>query len=188
MSKNACKIGNAKFQAIVGDHWIRTPLINVGDKLQKSGWNDAIEKAANILADSKRLLLFIGGENSCETMEVGLHLGEYLVCHGPTAMGMQEAGRIGATAGQSKIRADLVVYWGSNPLELVPRLMSRYAVYPRGFWTRRGRFDRTIITVDPRKTITSENSDLHIHLKPNTDYELLSSLLTLIHSKKPHTW
>ena len=62
------------------------------------------------------------------------------VCHGPSAMGIQEAGRIGSTAGQSKTRADLVVYWGSNPLELVPRHMSRYAVYPRGYWTGRGRF------------------------------------------------
>lgn len=193
--KNACKIGNARFQAIAGDHRIKDPMINVGGKLQKSAWNEALEKAAKILADSNRPLLFIGGETSCETMKAGLNLGEYLgavvdsiatVCHGPSAMGMQEAGRIGATAGQSKTRADLVVYWGSNPLELVPRHMSRYAVYPRGYWTGRGRFDRTVITVDPRKSITSENSDLHIPLMPNTDYELLSALLTLIHGKKPH--
>jgi formylmethanofuran dehydrogenase subunit B len=137
----------------------------------------------------------MGSETSCEAMEVGLHLGEHLggvvdsnstVCHGPTAMGIQEAGRVGATAGQSKSRADLAVYWGSNPLESMPRHMSRYAIYPRGYWTRRGRFDRTVITVDPRKTITSENSDLHIQLRPNTDYELLSALLTLLHGKRPH--
>ena len=108
------------------------------------------------------------------------------VCHGPTAMGIQEAGRVGATAGQSKSRADLTVYWGSNPLESMPRHMSRYAVYPRGYWTKRGRFDRTIITVDPRRSITAENSDLHIQLKPNTDYELLSALLSLLHGKRPH--
>jgi len=101
-------------------------------------------------------------------------------------MGIQEAGRVGATAGQGKSRSDLVVYWGTNPLESMPRHMSRYSIYPRGYWTKRGRFDRFVITVDPRKSITAENSDLHIQLKPNTDYELLSALLTLLHGKKPH--
>jgi len=133
-------------------------------------WNKAILRVAEILAGAKRPLIFMGSETSCEAMEVGLHLGEFLggivdsnstVCHGPTAMGIQEAGRVGATAGHSKSRADLTVYWGSNPLESMPRHMSRYAVYPRGYWTRRGRFDRTVITVDPRKSITAENSDLH---------------------------
>jgi len=129
-------------------------------------------------------------------MEGGLHLAEFLgsksstqtplSATGPTAMGIQEAGRVGATAGQGKSRSDLVVYWGTNPLESMPRHMSRYSIYPRGYWTKRGRFDRFVITVDPRKSITAENSDLHIQLKPNTDYELLSALLTLLHGKKPH--
>jgi formylmethanofuran dehydrogenase subunit B len=137
----------------------------------------------------------MGSETSTEAMEVGIHMAEFLggiadsnstVCHGPTTMGIQEAGRVGATAGQSKSRADLTVYWGSNPLESMPRHMSRYAVYPRGYWTQRGRFDRTVICVDPRRSITAENADLHIQLNPNTDYELLSALLTLLHGKRPH--
>ena len=58
--------------------------------------------------------------------EIGLKIGEYLgaivdsnstVCHGPTAMGIQEAGKVGATEGQKKNRGDLIVYWGTNPLE-----------------------------------------------------------------------
>jgi formylmethanofuran dehydrogenase subunit B len=193
--KNACKMGNAKFQEIVSSHRIRQPLLLEKKIVRPAPWEKAIERAAEILAAAKRPLIFMGSETSCEAMEVGLHLGEFLgavvdsnstVCHGPTAMGIQEAGRVGATAGQSKSRADLAVYWGSNPLESMPRHMSRYAVYPRGYWTRRGRFDRTIITVDPRESITAKNSDLHIQLRPNTDYELLSALLTLLHGKRPH--
>jgi formylmethanofuran dehydrogenase subunit B len=170
--KNACKMGNAKFQEIVGSHRILRPLLQERGTVRPALWEEAVERTAEILADASRPLIFMGSETSCEAMEVGLHLGEFLgaavdsnstVCHGPTA-----------------------VYWGSNPLESMPRHMSRYAVYPRGYWTRRGRFDRTIITVDPRKSITAENSDLHIQLKPNTDYELLSALLTLLHGKRPH--
>ncbi len=193
--KNACKMGNAKFQEVASKHRIREPFLRDGRSTRKCSWDEAITRAAEILTDAKRPLLFIGSETSCEAMEVGLHMGEYLgavvdsnstVCHGPTAMGIQEAGRVGATAGQGKSRSDLVIYWGSNPMESMPRHMSRYAVYPRGYWTRRGRFDRTIITVDPRKTITAENSDLHIQLRPNTDYELLSALLTMLHGMQPH--
>jgi len=43
-----------------------------------------------------------------------------------------------------------------------------------------------VITVDPRRSITAENSDLHIQLKPNTDYELMAALLTLLHGQRPH--
>jgi formylmethanofuran dehydrogenase subunit B len=193
--KNACRMGNAKFQEIVSDHRIRAPMVKDNGKFREAQWDEAITKAAEILADAKRPLIFMGSETSCEAMEVGLHLGEHLgaivdsnstICHGPTAMGIQEAGKVGSTAGQGKMRADLAVYWGSNPLESMPRHMSRYAIYPRGHWTRRGRFDRTVITVDPRRSVTAENSDLHVQLKPNTDYELLSALLTLLHGKEPH--
>jgi len=195
VTKNACKMGNAKFQEIFSPHRIREPLLKESGSFCTALWDEAVDRAAMILVKAKRPLIFMGSETSCEAMQVGLHLAEFLgavadsnstVCHGPTAMGIQEAGRVGSTAGQSKSRSDLAVYWGSNPLESMPRHMSRYGVYPRGYWTRRGRFDRTVITVDPRKSITAGNSDLHIQLKPNTDYELLSALLTLLHGKKPH--
>ena len=194
-TKNACKMGNAKFQEIVSEHRIRVPLVRENGNLRNAQWDEAILRAAKILVEAKRPLLFMGSETSCEAMEVGLHMGEFLggvvdsnstVCHGPTAMGIQEAGRVGSTAGQGKLRSTLAVYWGSNPLESMPRHMSRYSIYPRGLWTRRGRFDRTIICVDPRRSVTAENADLHIQLKPNTDYELLSALLTLLHGKRPH--
>ncbi len=194
-TKNACKMGNAKFQEIVSEHRIRVPLVRDNGNLRNAQWDEAILRAAKILVEAKRPLLFMGSETSCEAMEVGLHMGEFLggvvdsnstVCHGPTAMGIQEAGRVGSTAGQGKLRSTLAVYWGSNPLESMPRHMSRYSIYPRGLWTRRGRFDRTVICVDPRRSVTAENADLHIQLKPNTDYELLSALLTLLHGKRPH--
>jgi formylmethanofuran dehydrogenase subunit B len=51
------------------------------------------------------------------------------------------------------------------------------------YWTKSGRFDRTVITVDPKKTPTTEVSDLHVQLKLNSDYELISALLTLLHGK-----
>ena len=53
-------------------------------------------------------------------------------------MGIQESGISGSTAGEVTNRADLVVYWGTNPMDSMPRHLSRYAVYPRGFFRERG--------------------------------------------------
>lgn len=193
--KNACKMGNAKFQEVVSSHRIRDPMIKENGELKKADWNDAITKAAEILTSAKRPLLFLGSETSCEAQEVGLHIGEYLgavvdsnatICHGPTVMGIQESGIVGATAGQTKNRANLSVYWGCNALESMPRHMSRYGIFPRGYWTKRGRFDRTIICVDPRKTPTAAAADLHVQLNPNSDYELFNALQTILNGKEPH--
>lgn len=196
--KNACKMGHAKFSQVACDRRIREPFIKDHmdrGTFRKASWEEAIDRASRILANAKRPLIFLGGDITCEAMQVGLLLGEHLggvvdcitsVSDGPAAMGIQEAGQVGATAGQGKIRSDLAVYWGANPLESMPRHMSLYAIYPRGYWTKRGWSDRTIITVDPRRSITAKMSDIHIQLKAGTDYELLSALLTLLHGIMPH--
>lgn len=76
--KNACKIGNAKFQGVACDNRIREPLIRERGEFKKVQWNDALQKASQILADAKRPLIFMGGDIACEAMEVGLQLGEFL--------------------------------------------------------------------------------------------------------------
>jgi len=73
--KNACKMGNAKFQEIVSKHRIRQPFLNENGRSRICSWDEAISRAAEILAGAKRPLLFMGSETSCEAMEVGLHLG-----------------------------------------------------------------------------------------------------------------
>lgn len=192
---NACKLGNARFQEIVCDRRIREALIQKEGVLKKAHWNDALQMSCQILSSAKRPLIFIGSDITCEAMKAGLLLGESLggvvdgiasVGDGLTVMGVQEAGGIGATAGQSKIRSDLAVYWGADPMESMPRHMSRYAIYPRGYWTSRGRLDRKIITINSCMSGLSNISDLNIQLKANSDFEFLSAMLALLHGKDPH--
>jgi formylmethanofuran dehydrogenase subunit B len=191
-AKNVCKMGISRFKEITSPRRFKQPLLKFGGKLRPVSWDGALQIAADILTSAKRPLIYIGSETSCEAYEVGLMIGEYLgaivdtVGNGAIVMGTQEAGKVGATEGQKKNKGDLMVYWGTNPLESMPRQMSRYGVFPRGYWTKRGRFDRTILTVDPRKTLTAKASDLHVQLKPDSDYELVSALLTLLHGRVPH--
>ena len=47
-------------------------------KFENASWDEALDKAAEILANAKRPLFFIGSETSTEAMRVGLHMAEYL--------------------------------------------------------------------------------------------------------------
>ena len=48
--KNACKMGNAKFQEIVSTHRIREPMLKDGGDFRKAAWDEAIQRTAEILA------------------------------------------------------------------------------------------------------------------------------------------
>lgn len=91
-------------------------------------------------------------------------------------MALQEVGYPVCTLGEAKNRSDLVIFWGCNPIHAHPRHMGRYSVYARGFFRDRGRNDRTVIVVDPRKTDTTKLADIHIQLEPHKDYELACAM------------
>lgn len=93
---------------------------------------------------------------------------------------MQDVGYPVCTLGEVKNRADLVIFWGCNPMHAHPRHMGRYSVFARGFFRERGRRDRTIVVVDPRKTHTAKLADLHLQVEPNKDYELISAMRAVV--------
>jgi formylmethanofuran dehydrogenase subunit B len=63
-----------------------------------------------------------------------------------------------------------------------PRHISRNT-FSRGFFRVRGRPDRTLIVVDPRKSDSSKLADIHLHLDYDKDYELLDAIRSLLHGK-----
>ena len=77
------------------------------------------------------------------------------VCHGPSIMAMQQVGESTCSLGEVRNRADLVIFWGANPVESHPRHFERYSVEPIGELVPRGRLDRTIVVVDTKPTATS---------------------------------
>ncbi len=56
--------------------------------------------------------------------------------------------------------ADLVIFWGANPLRSTPRLLGRYALFPRGRFTERGAEDRKAWTVDVHATEMARVTEL----------------------------
>jgi formylmethanofuran dehydrogenase subunit B len=182
-TRHACKIGAKKFTSEAKR--IERPSVRKGGALEPLEIDEAISAAARVLVDSKHPLLYGWSMTTCEAQRVGIELAEELggiidnttsVCHGPSLLAIQNVGYPTCTLGEIKNRADLVIYWGSNPMDAHPRHLCRYSFYPRGFFVERGRKDRTLIVVDIRKTGTAKLATEFIQVKPNQDYELISAL------------
>jgi formylmethanofuran dehydrogenase subunit B len=186
--KHACKIGVAK---IMGHHRIKAPMIRNDKKSEfnEVSYDEAIDAAAKILAESKRPLMYGWASAFCEVHKKGILLAEDLgaiidntatVCHGPSTLAVHEKGLPSATLGQVKNRADVVVFWGSNPVHAHPRHMGRYSVFAKGLFSQKGRRGRKVIVVDVRKTETAGMADEYIQVQQGSDYLVISALRAIL--------
>ncbi len=187
-AKHACKLGAAK---IMGHHRIKEPMMRADKKgnFKDVTYDEAIDAAARILAKSNRPLLYGWASALCEVHKKGILLAEELggiidntasVCHGPSTLAIHEKGLPSSTLGQIKNRADVVVFWGSNPVHAHPRHMGRYSVFAKGFFNDKGRKGRKIIVVDVRKTETANVADEYLQIEQGSDYLVLSALRAIL--------
>lgn len=188
--RNGCQIGTKKFfSSNPSEHRYLKPRIKENGSYKEVSWEEAIEKAADILVKAKRPLLYGFSSTECEAQSKGVELAEILgatldntasVCHGPSMLAIQDVGAPLSTLGEYKNRADLVIFWGSNPVHAHPRHLGRYSDFVRGYFRRDGRNDRFIVVVDPRNTHTAQIADLYIKVNPNEDYELLNAIRAMV--------
>jgi formylmethanofuran dehydrogenase subunit B len=138
--KNACAISAAKFENYSA-HRNLSPLVRKKGKLEEVSLDEAIQKSAEILADAHYPVFYGWSSTCCEAVKVGLELAEEVggvidntstVCHGPSILAVQDVGLVGTTLGQIRHRADLIMYWGSNPWSAHPRHMERYTALSEG--------------------------------------------------------
>lgn len=152
-------------------------------------WESAIQEAASILDKAESPLIYGLSSSSNEAQRKAVALADHIgaiidstssVCHGPTGLAFQTVGNPTCSLGEVKDRADLVVFWGCNPLESHVRHLSRYSLNPKGLLTPNGRQDRHMVVVDVRPTASSQKADQFIRIKPGWDYEALSALRAML--------
>jgi formylmethanofuran dehydrogenase subunit B len=186
--KQACKLGASK---IMGHHRIKAPMMrkDKNSEFKEVSYEEAINEAANILSNSKRPLLYGWASAVCEVHKKGILLAEELgaiidntatVCHAPSTLAVHEKGLPSATLGQVKNRADVIVFWGSNPVHAHPRHMGRYSVFAKGLFSEKGRKGRKVIVVDVRKTDTANMADQFVQLEQGSDYLVVSALRAIL--------
>jgi formylmethanofuran dehydrogenase subunit B len=171
--KNACVLGKATFLHHEGG--LATPRVH-GEPAQ---FEECLQKAAEILAKANYPLIYGLASTESRAQRKAVELADLLganidqtssVCHGPSAQAIQTVGVPSCTVGEAKNRADLVLFWGSNPTEAHPRHPSRYSVTAKGLFTPHGKKDRTVVHVDVRPTSSSRMADVFLQIKPNSDY------------------
>jgi formylmethanofuran dehydrogenase subunit B len=191
--RHACRLGASKVMEDM-DQRLLVPMIRDDDgNLVETDWDTALNKAAELIAGAVRPVFYGWSETSIETMKYGLELGELVgavldnqatICHGPSLQAVQNAGYPVMTLGETKNRADMVVYTGNNAMNSHPRHLARYSTFPRGYFRKRGRFDRTLVTMDPRYTDTAKMSDIWIGFEQNGDYEFYNAMRAVLKGKK----
>jgi formylmethanofuran dehydrogenase subunit B len=188
-AKNACVLGKAWF--LGHGRPLDLPVARING--QAASLEAGTDFAANLLAQAHYPIIYGLSSTSCEAQRQAIALSETIggnldcctsVCHGPSGMAVQGVGEPTCTLGEVKNRADLIIYWGSNPAESHPRHMTRYAVTPKGMFIPNGRKDRTVVLIDVRPSPSSRAADILITLKPGKDFEVLWALRGLILDKK----
>jgi len=138
--KNGCAMCESKFFGYSG-HRLLKPLIRRNGELVEVSLGEAIKKAAKILSEANYPILYGWSSTSCEAIRVGVELAEEVngiidntstICHGPSTLSTQDVGMASSTLGQIRHRADLIIYWGSNPWSAHPRHIERYTAFPEG--------------------------------------------------------
>lgn len=151
--------------------------------------DQALEHASNLIAQSHAPVVFGLTRTTTETVRASIALAEILgarlvLDRGPHDLrrvaAFQNRGKVSATLGEVRNRADVVVFWRVDPVTTHPRHAERYSVEPAGRFLPGGRADRTVIVVDDRPTATTALADLVLLYPGNDDYRLISLLRQLV--------
>jgi formylmethanofuran dehydrogenase subunit B len=187
---NACVIGNEIFHHAMNPNRPKRPRLRQEDGTFKEiTYDEAIDWTAKTLLAAKKPLIYGFGSTNCEGMSAVARVAEKTgavldncasICHGPSFLAIFDNGYPSCTLGEVKNRADVVVFWGCNPMHAHPRHTSRYSIFPRGFFTNKGHMQRTIISVDPRETDTAKLADIHLMVKQGHDYDLFDAFRTVL--------
>ncbi|MEP7310050.1 MAG: formylmethanofuran dehydrogenase subunit B [Acidobacteriota bacterium] len=184
----ACTLGRAWFFNHAVEHGLPAALING----RPAALGAAVEAAAALLDAADLPLVYGLGNSTCESQRAAIKLAERIggvidshtsLTHGPTKIAGQLVGKLTCTLGEVKNRADLIVYWGTNPVESHPRHLTKFTLTPRGKFVPGGRKDRTMVLVDVRETLSARASDLFLQVHPGADLEVLTALRAMVHGR-----
>jgi formylmethanofuran dehydrogenase subunit B len=187
-AKRACALGRAWFVNHTVEHGLPAALVDG----EPAAVDAALDAAAEILDDADMPLIYGLGNSTCESQRAAMILAERTgavidshtsMTHGPSKIAGQLVGKLTCTLGEVKNRADLVIYWGSNPVESHPRHFTKFALRPKGKFVPRGRKGRTMVLVDVRETPSSEASDQFLQIRSGADLEVLTTLRALVNGR-----
>lgn len=178
MPDDACSIAESWFLSQRGDveggAFIGADLV---------GMPEAFAEATRLLTSASAPLVY--GLTHCSTdgqraaVALADRIGAYLDVPtspaGAAALSaFQNAGASTCTLGEVRERADLIIYWGCDPVATHPRHLSRF-VNASGRWTQDGRASRHVVSIGS-DTGDSSFADKTVDVAKGQDAELISKL------------
>lgn len=188
---NACRWGAARFLGLkkFSSALPRARCRSSRRRLDRHGWHDlslvdAVSLCREHLFFARRVVAYGLGQMSSDALWLlmeGLRDREtlWIPSDGPILEAFVEAygRRAPALTHLECVRnqADLVIFWGANPLRSTPRLLSRYALFPRGRFSERGAEDRKAWAVDLQVTEMARVTEL-VKIPPDREEACVQAL------------
>jgi formylmethanofuran dehydrogenase subunit B len=187
---NACDIGARWFRAESIEMDNAPSPFRVEDTAADFG--EAVRKSAELLQGSRAPIIVGLTRTTIETVRVAAELADTIGAvidpdsslRSSTAIhAFQRQGKVTATLGEVKNRADVVVFWGVDPVTTHPRHAERYSIDAPGRFRPNGRADRTVIVVDEQPTPTSELSDRFVPIAAEQELAALWAMRAILLGK-----
>jgi formylmethanofuran dehydrogenase subunit B len=153
--------------------------------------DEAIGVAVGILREAKAPLICGGTKLPCEAQAVLLDLSGKLNApiavkgyteHVEASKAIQDRGISTCTLGEAVNNADLLVFWGANPVDLGPKLLAR-TVFSRGRYRQSGKEVKKMATIDEYPTPTMERSDIRVEIPDGEFGACLQALVARLEQK-----
>lgn len=158
----------------------------------------AIREAASILKNARNPLIFGLGTSTSETQKIAIELAKKTnatlddtssFCLGPLAEALIQDKLKTCTLDDVRNKADVIIYWGTDPSDSHPRHLSKHSYFPRGAEKQRGwEEERTAIAIDVRKSHTAKICGNYFFQIPQKgDVEFIDALIAGLSGKLPKT-
>ena len=180
-AENACETG---LRWLLAEH-SRTGLAIASVEGRPVDRDAAVERAAVILSRARSPVVLGLSQTGTESVAAALAIADRIgavvqVNGGGDSLGrllaVQRVGRVSATLGEVKNRADVVVFWGVDPVVTHPRHWERYSVEPRGRFVPEGRAGRTVVVIDAERTASAQGADVFVRVSADVQFDTLWAL------------
>ncbi|HEU4564492.1 MAG TPA: hypothetical protein VFS05_07585 [Gemmatimonadaceae bacterium] len=175
-ARNACPRGRAWF----GNGEVPARILVRGED---APLDRALDEAASLLARAARPLVLLAADISCETQRAAAAIADRLhaLLDGdgtsaalPSVLAAQRRGIASATLGELRNRADVVLFWGTDPAARHPRWRERF-LEPEGLQVG-ARASRTLVAVDVGERRGPADADARVTVAPERELALLDDL------------
>jgi formylmethanofuran dehydrogenase subunit B len=187
----ACLKGKERFDQLTAPNRILRPMIRKDGKLQKVTWDEAYAKVFSMLKNSEKPFFYGFSTISCEAQLLAIELAQKLngfidsnssICQGRFFDEAAKSRGITLSSLSEVInKADLIMLWGANAAESIPRLLNK-ALFSRGKFRMTGREIKTLVIIDPVQTASFNVMgvrDLALNVTPGEDLQLIRALKDL---------